>query len=197
LASALRSFPSFVDLAAALSSSFSVYTYDRRGRGDSRGDSGDTQPYAVERVIEDLEALIAEAGGAASVHGLSSGAVLGLTAAVHGAAITKLTLFEPPLPTGEPDPTAAIERRELLEAGRQSEVAERYLTGSARFPPRRSPPCAARPSGCASKLSRTPSRMTGHHERPEPLDERAQAVDLPVLVIDSDASPEHLRTAAR
>jgi pimeloyl-ACP methyl ester carboxylesterase len=61
LTSALRSFRPFVDLAQALSSTFTVYTYDRRGRGDS----GDTQPYAVDREIDDLEALIAEAGGSA------------------------------------------------------------------------------------------------------------------------------------
>ena len=76
LTSAPRSFPSFVQLAMALSSDLSVYTYGRRGRGDS----ADTQPYTVEHEIEDLDALIAEAGGTAGVHGLSCGGVLGLTA---------------------------------------------------------------------------------------------------------------------
>src|SRR5438270_3906550 len=59
-------------LAESLASDFSVFTYDRRGRGDS----GDTLPYAVEREIEDLAALIAQAGGSAAVFGYSSGAVL-------------------------------------------------------------------------------------------------------------------------
>src|ERR1700686_621656 len=63
-------------LARALESQFSVFNYDRRGRGAS----GDTQPYAVEREVEDLEALIREAGGAAAVFGYSSGAILALEA---------------------------------------------------------------------------------------------------------------------
>lgn len=80
-------------LAAALQERFSVINYDRRGRGDS----GDTLPYAVEREVEDLEALIEEAGGSASVFGYSSGAVLSLIAAARGLTITKLALYEPPL----------------------------------------------------------------------------------------------------
>src|SRR5574342_801787 len=55
-------------LAELLSERFTVFTYDRRGRGES----GDTVPYAVEREVEDIEALIAEAGGSASVCGLRS-----------------------------------------------------------------------------------------------------------------------------
>jgi pimeloyl-ACP methyl ester carboxylesterase len=59
-------------LAELLAPHFTVYTYDRR----SRGDSGDTAPYAVEREVEDIEALIDHAGGAAFVYGISSGAAL-------------------------------------------------------------------------------------------------------------------------
>ena len=59
---------------------FRVINYDRRGRGDS----GDTQPYAVEREIEDIEALVTEAGGEASLFGMSSGAVLAAEAAARG-----------------------------------------------------------------------------------------------------------------
>src|SRR5262245_29753334 len=64
-------------LAQALASHFTVFNYDRRGRGES----SDTAPYAVEREIEDLEALIAQAGGSAGVFGYSSGAILALRAA--------------------------------------------------------------------------------------------------------------------
>ncbi|WP_431929808.1 alpha/beta fold hydrolase [Nonomuraea jabiensis] len=69
-----------------------VVNYDRRGRGDS----GDTLPYAVEREIEDLRAVIEEAGGSAAVFGNSSGAVLALRAAAAGLPITRLALWEPP-----------------------------------------------------------------------------------------------------
>jgi pimeloyl-ACP methyl ester carboxylesterase len=71
---------------------FTAYSYDRRGRGDS----GDTQPYAVVREIEDLTAVIEETGGSAMVYGMSSGAVLALKAALAGAPITRLALYEPP-----------------------------------------------------------------------------------------------------
>jgi pimeloyl-ACP methyl ester carboxylesterase len=66
-------------LAAALQDRFSIVTYDRRGRGDS----GDTPPYAVEREVEDLQAIIEEVDGSAAVFGYSSGAVLFLMAAVR------------------------------------------------------------------------------------------------------------------
>src|SRR5512142_39965 len=67
-------------LARALEDAFTVLNYDRRGRGDS----GDTPPYAVDREIEDLDALIGEAGGSAAVFGYSSGATLALKAAAAG-----------------------------------------------------------------------------------------------------------------
>jgi pimeloyl-ACP methyl ester carboxylesterase len=70
-------------VSSLLASRFTVFAYDRRGRGDS----GDTPPYAVEREVEDLDALIGEAGGSAFVMGGSSGAVLALDAAAHGVAV--------------------------------------------------------------------------------------------------------------
>jgi pimeloyl-ACP methyl ester carboxylesterase len=79
-------------LAALLPERFTVFTYDRRGRGDS----GDTAPYSVEREVEDIQALIEQAAGSASVFGVSSGAVLALEAAAHGLAIEKLAVYEPP-----------------------------------------------------------------------------------------------------
>src|SRR5512133_1544164 len=80
-------------VASALAPHFTVFAYDRRGRGDS----GDTAPYAVEREVEDLEALINEAGGSAFVFGHSSGAVLALEAALRvPAKIRKQALYEAP-----------------------------------------------------------------------------------------------------
>ncbi|MET9271283.1 alpha/beta hydrolase [Kribbella sp. NPDC003557] len=80
------------ELAEALADRFTVYNYDRRGRGDS----GDAADYAVEREIEDLAAVIEAAGGSASVYGSSSGAALALRAAAAGLPIEKLIAFEPP-----------------------------------------------------------------------------------------------------
>ena len=79
-------------LATQLANHFTVFTYDRRGRGES----GNTAPFAVEREIEDLDAVINAAGGSASVYGVSSGAVLALEAAHRGLPITRLALYEPP-----------------------------------------------------------------------------------------------------
>src|SRR6266850_5741744 len=79
-------------LAALLAQNFTVFTYDRRGRGDS----GNTASYAVEREVEDIEALVHEAGGSAFVYGISSGAALALEASNRGLAIKKLALYEAP-----------------------------------------------------------------------------------------------------
>src|SRR5438477_1084958 len=88
-----RSFGSLPELVKLLAPHFTVYNYDRRGRGDS----GDTRPYAVEREVEDIEALIDEAGGAASLYGISSGAVLALEVASRlPSKVEKLAMYEPP-----------------------------------------------------------------------------------------------------
>jgi pimeloyl-ACP methyl ester carboxylesterase len=79
-------------LAEQLAGDFTVFTYDRRGRGES----GDGEAYAVEREVEDIEALVEAAGGSARVYGISSGAALALEAAQRGVAIDRLALYEPP-----------------------------------------------------------------------------------------------------
>jgi pimeloyl-ACP methyl ester carboxylesterase len=109
-AAGFRGFGPMGALAAALAPEFTVFTYDRRGRGES----ADTPPYAVEREVEDLHALIEAAGGSACVYGFSSGAVLALRAAADGLAIEKLALMEPPLELDEsvpPDTDRRVGRR--------------------------------------------------------------------------------------
>lgn len=112
-------------LSELLATHFTVYRYDRRGRGEST----DTLPYALEREIEDLSVIIDEAGGSAYVYALSSGALLAMHAAASGLAIPKLVLFEPPIggdddtPTGESAFTA-----ELVAAGRRGDAVERFHT---------------------------------------------------------------------
>jgi alpha-beta hydrolase superfamily lysophospholipase len=69
----------------------SVVHYDRRGRGES----GDTGPYAVERELEDLDALLDSSGGSAALYGSSSGGNLALDAAIRDAPITRLAVWEP------------------------------------------------------------------------------------------------------
>lgn len=112
-------------LGALLAARFCVYTYDRRGRGKS----GDTEPYAVAREVEDLAAVIAEAGGSAFVYAFSSGGLLALHAAASGLAIAKLALFEPPVrDEGEPADTAFLaEISGLVSSGRRAAAVDRFL----------------------------------------------------------------------
>ena len=95
----------------SLSRRFTVYNYDRRGRGDS----GDTQPYAVAREIEDIDALTQEAGEAAFVFGGSSGGVLTLDAAAHGSNIKKLAVYEPPFVVDDSRDPVAIDMVDQLK----------------------------------------------------------------------------------
>jgi pimeloyl-ACP methyl ester carboxylesterase len=114
-------------LATELAKQFTVYNYDRRGRGDS----GDTPPYAVEREIEDIEALISEAGGSAHLYGISSGGALALEAAATGIAIDKLAVYELPYNMADDGPQRQREYVEQLEAflaeGRRGDAAELFM----------------------------------------------------------------------
>ena len=123
-----RTFGPMPKLAPLLAPHFTVIAYDRRGRGDS----GDTPPYAVQREIEDLEALINEVDGSAFVMGMSSGAVLTLRAAAAGLNIKKLALYEPPFvvdkTTGHQPPadhTAHLTK--LIASGQRGEAVKYYL----------------------------------------------------------------------
>jgi pimeloyl-ACP methyl ester carboxylesterase len=111
-------------VAAELASRYTVLEYDRRGRGDS----GDTPPYAIEREIEDMTAVLNAAGAPAFVYGHSSGAALALEAAARQVPMRALVAYEPPY-TGTHGSSAAAARElsELAEAGRAGDAAERFL----------------------------------------------------------------------
>ena len=130
VAAALSDRSDTAKLAALLAKHFTVINYDRRGRGES----GNTEPYAVVREIEDLEALIEAAGGSAYVFGSSSGGVLALRAASSGANVTKVALFEPPFRLQDDDDVAtpptdsAARAGELIEAGRRNDAVKYFMT---------------------------------------------------------------------
>ena len=122
-----RAFSSFDGLVELLSDTFTVYQYDRRGRGES----GDTAPYAPEREVEDLAALIREAGGSAFVHGFSSGCLVALHAAVGDCGVRGLTLVEPPIGSAADlaEQRAFNARLEsFLAAGDRAAAVEHFLT---------------------------------------------------------------------
>ena len=147
-------------LAALLAQHFMVFNYDRRGRGDS----GDTPPYAVEREVEDLEAVIAAAGGSACVYGTSSGGALALEAArTLPARIMKLALWEPPFsPEGYPRPPANTAQvfSELTAAGRRGHAVEYFMAQVVGLPPEFVAQGALRRGGRRRRRWRTPSPTT-------------------------------------
>jgi pimeloyl-ACP methyl ester carboxylesterase len=99
-------------LVPELAERFSVVNYARRGRADS----GDTAPYAVEREIEDIGALVAQAGGSAHLYGVSSGGALALEAAAAGLPIDRVAVYEVPYNVADDWPPRWAQYRERLEA---------------------------------------------------------------------------------
>jgi pimeloyl-ACP methyl ester carboxylesterase len=178
-------------LARSLEQHFTVFTYDRRGRGES----SDMAPYAIDREIEDLDALIAQAGGSARVFGYSSGAILALRAAAHGLAIAQLALYDPP-PTGGQAGQLAPQLTELIAAGRRGDAVELFQTEAVGIPPavvaqmRHAP---FRPA--LEKMAHTliyESTILG--SLPEGL---LASIRVPTLVIDGEESHVILRQAAQ
>ncbi len=99
-------------IAAMMAPDFTFVEYDRRGRGDS----SDTQPFAVEREIEDIEALIDAVGGPAYIYGLSSGAALAFEAALAlGSKVKKLAMYEAPYNSDATARQAWVEYRRKLD----------------------------------------------------------------------------------
>ena len=114
-------------LSPLLADEFTVYCYDRRGRGGST----DTLPYAIGREVEDLAAVVAEADGHASVYGFSSGALLACHAAADGVPIDRLVLLEPPFSSPgvlEADEGLGDEVAGLVAADRRDEAVTHWLT---------------------------------------------------------------------
>jgi pimeloyl-ACP methyl ester carboxylesterase len=123
-----RTFGPSEGLARLLADRFTVYTYDRRGRGES----GDTPPFAVERELEDLEAIVNEAGGSVALYGVSSGAAVILETAGRLPATTGVILFEPPFVTERREPATADMWPDLeaaIAAGDRSRAVKIFLRG--------------------------------------------------------------------
>src|SRR5258707_8192870 len=122
-----RAFGPMPKLAPRLARDFTVFMYDRRGRGSS----GDTAPYAVAREIDDIDALIHEAGGSAFVYAISSGAALALEAAASGLSIKRLALYEVPFMVGTPAHVPPAHHHEqlvrLIAQGRRGDAVKFYM----------------------------------------------------------------------
>ena len=176
-------------LAALLAADLTVLNYDRRGRGPS----GDTPPYAVQREVEDIDAVIAAAGGSAHLFGTSSGAALALEAAASGSAVTKLALWEPPYILDEnarrPWRDQVEQYHTMLAEGRRGDAAQYFMEKVVGMPPEfvagaRSAPWWAATEALAHTLPYDATIM-GDYSLPA---ERAARVTVPTLVIDGGGS---------
>jgi pimeloyl-ACP methyl ester carboxylesterase len=179
-----------------------VINYDRRGRGGS----GDTQPYSVEREVEDIAALIEEAGGDASLYGHSSGAGLALHAAAHGLPIDGLVLHEPPYSPDRDEDRREARRygeqlRALLAEGRRGDAVELFFTAVG-MPTemigemRRGPGWAAL-EALAPTLAYDSEVMGDVATGGAVPDELAGRVTAPTLVIAGGAGPEWMIEVGR
>jgi pimeloyl-ACP methyl ester carboxylesterase len=189
-------------LAEALAPNFTVYAYDRRGRGDS----GDTPPYAVDREIEDIDALISEAGGFAMVYGHSSGAVLALEAAARGLAIPKLALYEPPFVVDDSRPPLPKDYvatlQELASSGRRGDAVAYFVTTGVGLPSEfadqmRNAPMWPALEALAPTLPYDGIIMGDTMSGRALPSEWATSVTTETLVMDGGASPAWQRTAVK
>jgi pimeloyl-ACP methyl ester carboxylesterase len=190
-------------LAKVLAAHFTIYSYDRRGRGDST----DKAPYAVAREVEDIDALITEAGGAAFVNGQSSGAVLALEAAkALPAKIRKLSLYEPPfiIDDSRPLPPENYDRHisQLIGGNRRGEAVEYFLTQLVGMPTQavagmRQSPMWAASEKLAHTLPYDIMVLNGGMEGKPLKAERWAAATMPTLVLAGGASPGWIRNSAR
>jgi pimeloyl-ACP methyl ester carboxylesterase len=189
-------------LAALLSQHFTVFSYDRRGRGES----GDTAPYAVAREVEDVHAVIEEAGEAVCLFGHSSGAVLGLEAADQlPQKIKRLALYEPPFIVDDSRSPAPAEYRTelklLLAEGRRGDTVEYFMNHALDAAPDsiahlKEGPLWHEIVQLAHTLPYDAALMTNTtNGKPLPV-ARWASVAVPTLVIDERQSATYLRHAA-
>jgi pimeloyl-ACP methyl ester carboxylesterase len=186
-------------MAEQLAEHFTVYTYDRRGRGES----SDTLPYAVEREIEDLDALIDEAGGSAFVYGISSGASLAMeAAAVLGDKVKKLAMYEAPYTSDEAGRQVwkvyTKQLSELLAAGRRGDAVALFmrLTGASadQVEEARCMPFWPAFEAVAPTLAYDHCALLG--EDASVPTARAASVAVPALVMNGGASYPFMQVAA-
>jgi pimeloyl-ACP methyl ester carboxylesterase len=187
-------------LAALLAPYFTVFTYDRRGRGGS----SDTSPYAVEREVEDIAALLSEAGGAAFLWGMSSGAVLALEATNRLRGIKKLALYEAPFIVDNSRPTTErdwVRIAGAVAANRRSEAVKLFLklVGVPAFFIAVMPlmPMWSKLKAIAHTLPYD-GAIVGDNQKGKPLPAGLWAsVTVPTLVMDGGKSPKWIRHGNR
>jgi pimeloyl-ACP methyl ester carboxylesterase len=197
-----RGWKGWLELTELLAPRFRVVNYDRRGRGES----GDAPHYAVEREIEDLDALVQAADGSAHVFGMSSGGVLALRAAGAGVPIERAVVYQPPFSVDAsghlPPPDFAERLDELVASGRRGATvsyfmregmgAPRVLVGVLRV----ARPIWTNLEAVAHTLPYDYAVMDGTVAGKTLPHEPWASIATPTLVIDGGKSPASLQQAA-
>lgn len=183
-------------LAERLAGDFTVITYDRRARGRS----GDTRPYAIDREIDDLAAVIDVAGGDAAVFGYSSGALLAVRAAAAKLPITSLVLYEAPFAIETWHQRTDLPERldDLVRLGRPGDAVTLFQAEGIGLPPevvaqiRQSPMFPALEAIAQSVVY--DATITAAFATPDP---GLMSVDVPALVLNGEQTWPRLAQAAR
>jgi pimeloyl-ACP methyl ester carboxylesterase len=176
-------------LPAALAEHFTVFRYDRRGKGDSPT----TAPYAVEREFEDLAAVLALVDGPTDVYGFSSGATLALLAAAAGVPIRRLALLEPPLSSEDDANTDDLDEFERRYAADPADGHRWFTTEVVGVPPEvlaTLPPPSAQVLADAATISHELTFLPG-----ATVDRFAGLATPTLLVSSDDTAPEMARLA--
>lgn len=188
------------ELAKLLAPHYTVYGFDRRGRGES----GDTPPYVVDREIDDIEALIDHAGGSAFLYGHSSGGPLAMQAAIRlGGKVRKIAMYEPPY-NNDPGAQASWSQylrqlREALAEGRRGDAVALFMrfigVPAEQVDVMRRAPFWRGMEAVAPTLAYDHAAILGEHwSVPTEL---AARVSVPALVMAGDAGLPFMPAAAR
>jgi pimeloyl-ACP methyl ester carboxylesterase len=198
-----RKFKKMEELAELLAESCTVINYDRRGRGDS----SEVKPFAVEREIEDIQALIEAEGGSASLWGWSSGGALALRAAGAGIGVERVSVYEVPfMVTPEakrPTPDYGERLDELVAAGDRSGAVAHFMRNAIGIPApfvalMRLMPVWKGAKATAHTLPYDWAALGRHTMYGAPLDvEEWASVTVPTLVAYGAKSPAVLQEGSR
>lgn len=175
-------------ITPALAEHFTVYAIDRRGRGESR----DTQPYALEREFEDVAAVVDAVGPEVDVLGHSHGALCVLEAALRTANLRRVIAYEP---ASAPVPDGLMDRIEaLLDAGKPEEAVITFVRDGVKMPPReletwRSTPAFPARVAVAHTIPREFRAVEGYQFKPE----RFKHLQVPTLLLVGGESPSFFR----
>jgi pimeloyl-ACP methyl ester carboxylesterase len=193
--------PTLAQLAALLGSHFTVYNYDRRGRGES----GDTKPFIKQREIEDIRALVEDAGGEAMLFGISSGGAVVLETAATIPGITRVIVYEVPFivdDSRQPLPNYSEHTARLAAEGKLDELVEYFLTQVVGIPAEYAAGMKQDQNMWGGMLAIAPTipydaAFVGEFMRGKPLPtDHWVKVTMPVLVADGGASDAWMHHAA-